>query len=115
VRALGWLLSDRAPTRPWKDNAGIYLVAFGEPARRCATTCISACKQAMPDVPVALCSTKPLNAGEDVFIEQADKDIGGRIAKLAAYENALAEWEYVLYLDADTEPIEDLSWLRAGK
>ena len=97
--------------KDWKANCGIYLVAFGTPARKCANRCIRACKRQMPDVPVALCSTVPLKAGEDVFIEWPDKDIGGRTAKLAAYENAPAEWDYVLYLDADTEPVEDISFI----
>jgi len=95
----------------WKDNSGIYLVAFGTPARKCASRCIRACKRQMPDIPIALCATEPLDAGEDIFIEWEDKDIGGRTAKLAAYENAPKEWEYILYLDADTEPVEDISFI----
>jgi len=97
--------------KDWKANCGIYLVAFGTPARKCANRCIRACKRQMPDIPIALCATEPLDAGEDIFIEWEDKDIGGRTAKLAAYENAPKEWEYILYLDADTEPVEDISFI----
>ena len=93
------------------EESGIYIVAFGEPARRCANRCIRACKRFMPTVPVALCAVSPLNVGEDVFIERADTDIGGRKAKLASYALAPEEWKYVLYLDADTEPIESLEFI----
>ena len=92
-------------------QSGIYIVAFGEPARKCANRCIRSCKRMMPTVPVALCAVSPLNVGEDIFIEHEDTDIGGRTAKLAAYKLAPAEWEYVLYLDADTEPIESLDFI----
>jgi len=99
------------PEKSLETSSGIYLVAFGAPARRCAIKCIKASKRVMPSVPIALCSTTPLKAGEDVFIKQSDKDIGGRTAKLAAYNLAPKEWEYILYLDADTEPMEDLRFL----
>ena len=104
-------LSSSPPKKGWKHNSGIYIVAFGAPARRCAVKCIKASKYTMPEMPIALCSTAPLNAGEDVFIKQPDTDIGGRVAKLAAYDLAPKEWEYVLYLDADTEPVENLEFI----
>lgn len=100
-----------APVRAWKGNSGIYIVAFGAPARRCAVKCIKASKKVMPKMPIALCAVTPLKVGEDIFIQQPDKDIGGRIAKLAAYTLAPKEWEYVLYLDADTEPMERLDFI----
>ena len=87
----------------WKANSGIYLVAFGEPSRNCAVQCIRSIKKYMPDIPIALVSNEPLNAGETKFIPQHDSDIGGRIAKLNVYNLAPKEWKYVLYLDADTE------------
>ena len=95
----------------WKTRSGIYIVAFGEPARKCAHRCIVAAKRQMPDIPIALCAETPMNVGEDIFIGWPDVDVGGRTAKLAAYENAPQDWEYILYLDADTEPVEDLSFL----
>ena len=112
--AIEQLLNPPAPKKVdigWKANSGIYIVAFGTPARKCANRCIRACKRQMPEIPIALCAAEPLKAGEDIFIEWPDKDIGGRTAKLAAYENAPKEWKYVLYLDADTEPVEDISFL----
>lgn len=99
-----------AYTAPGKGKAGIYVVAFGEPARECATRCIAAVKAHEPNLPMALVSDRPLG-GEDVFIEQPDADIGARTAKLKVYDLAPAEWEYVLYLDADTEPREPFGFL----
>ena len=94
----------------WRGKAGMYCVAFGEPSRRCAVTCIESFKRHMPGVPVAFAGVKPLGA-EDMFIQREDIDIGGRLAKLAVYDAAPAEWEYVLYLDADTEVIEGVGFL----
>jgi hypothetical protein len=71
----------------------------------------------MPGVPVALASDRPLGP-EDVFVQREDVDVGARLAKLAVYGAAPAEWDYVLYLDADTElaaPVDFLfEQLRAG-
>jgi hypothetical protein len=72
---------------------------------------IESFKRHMPGVPVCLVSDRPLDSGEDVFVEQPDRDIGGRIAKLKVYDLAPAEWDYVLYLDADTEIVADVSFL----
>lgn len=91
----------------WEENSGMYCVAFGKPSRRCAVRCIESFKK-HSDAPVALASTKPLGR-EDVFVERDDIDIGGRLAKLAAYE-AAPNWRYVLYLDADTEILGDISF-----
>lgn len=92
---------------PAGSKRGIYCVAFGEPARNCARKMMATAKQHLPEIPICLASTEPLGL-EDVFIEHGDGpdsegDIGGRRAKLAAYELAPAEWEAVLYLDVDTE------------
>jgi len=92
---------------PWEGRCGIYYVAFGVPARKAATLSIRGAKRNMPNVPVAVVSDAPLGAGEDVFIEAPDRDIGGRIAKLKVFELAPAGWTYILYLDADTEVIGD--------
>jgi hypothetical protein len=92
----------------WKGKSGIYLVAFGKPSKKCARQCINAIKRKMPDMPIALVSDEKLNAGETHFIHQEDKDIGGRIAKLNVYNLAPKSWDYVLYLDADTEPMQKL-------
>lgn len=84
------------------SKRGIYCVAFGDPARACALRMMQSAKKHMPDIPIALVAAERLGV-EDVFIQQPDSDIGGRRAKLRAYELAPAEWETVLYLDADTE------------
>jgi len=81
---------------------GIYVVAFGDPARTCALRMMKSAKKHMPDIPIALCAAKRIGP-EDVLIVQPDSDVGGRRAKLRAYELAPAEWQSVLYLDADTE------------
>src|SRR5512137_179038 len=84
------------------SGRGIYCVAFGDPARKCALQMMHTAKKFMPKVPIALCSDKKIGP-EDVLIVQPDSDVGGRRAKLRAYELAPAEWKSVLYLDADTE------------
>lgn len=86
------------------SKRGLYCVAFGQGARDSAENMMRSAKQHMPDVPICLCAEAPLGV-EDVFIEQPDSDIGARRAKLRVYELAPAEWETVLYLDADTEMI----------
>jgi hypothetical protein len=49
---------------------------------------------------------------EDTFIEMPDIDIGGRSAKVQIYDKAPRDWQYVAYLDADTEIVaaETLLW-----
>ncbi len=100
-----------------KSKRGIYVVAFGDPSRACAVRLLKSIRKHMPDIPIALCAAEPLGI-EDVFIEQPDSDVGGRRAKLKAYELAPAEWESVLYLDADTEVIapvyEFFEWVEDG-
>ena len=95
----------------WADCAGVYYVAFGQQSRECAKRAIPSLKKHMPAVPVALVSDAPLDAGEDVFIERPDADIGGRKAKLDIYDLAPKSWQYVVYLDADTEVVADISFL----
>jgi hypothetical protein len=99
------------------STRGIYCVAFGEPSRWCAELLMKSIKAYMPDIPIALCAAKPIGL-EDVFIQEADSDVGGRRAKLKAYELAPAEWESVLYLDADTEVVAPIyqyfQWVEDG-
>lgn len=96
---------------------GIYVVAFGDPARTCALRMMTSAKKHMPDVPIALCAAKRIGP-EDVLIVQPDSDVGGRRAKLRAYELAPAEWQSVLYLDADTEVVAPVypffQWVEDG-
>jgi hypothetical protein len=90
---------------------GVYYVAYGDPARRCAEAAIKSFKSHLPDIPVALVSDSPLGV-EDIFIEFADYDIGGRAAKIKIYDLAPKDWQYIAYLDADTEVVkaEELLW-----
>jgi len=96
---------------------GIYVVAFGGPSRKSAKRLLASIKKHMPDVPVCVCGATKLG-GEDVFVKQPDSDVGGRRAKLKAYELSPAEWKAVLYLDADTEVVAPIyrffEWIEAG-
>ena len=94
----------------WEGNAGVYVVAFGDPSRKCAERAIDSIHQYMPSLPVALVSNKKLGK-EDIFIKHKDVDAGGRIAKLKCNDLAPGNWTYVLYVDADIEIIDDISFL----
>jgi len=83
------------------SKRGIYCVAFGDPARKCALRLMKSAKKYMPDIPIMLCAAKKIGP-EDLLVTQPDSDIGGRRAKLKAYELTPKEWQSVLYLDADT-------------
>lgn len=61
-------------------------------------------KKHIPEIPICLVSTSKIGP-EDIFVKQPDSDIGGRRAKLKAYELSPPEWQAVLYLDVDTEII----------
>lgn len=98
-------------------KTGLYVVAYGDPSRRCAVRCIESFKRHMPDVPVALCSDRRLGP-EDVLIQKAEIDIGARSHKIHIDRFAPADWKYVLYLDADTETVAPIGsifeWLKDG-
>jgi hypothetical protein len=99
------------------STRGIYIVAFGDPARHCAVRLMKSVKTHLPDIPIALCAAKKIGL-EDVFIPQPDSDVGGRRAKLKAYELTPAEWKAVLYLDADTKLVAPVyqffQWIEDG-
>lgn len=88
---------------------GIYCVAFGDPARSCAKKMMQSAKRHMPKIPICLCAAKKIGH-EDILIKQPDSDIGGRRAKLKAYELAPKTWKSVLYLDVDTKVVADISF-----
>jgi len=90
---------------------GLYCVAYGEQARDCATGMIHSFREWVPGVEVAVASDTPLGAGEDHFVKCEDVDIGGRYAKTKIFELTPEDWQYVLYLDADTEVVADISFL----
>ena len=96
-----------AQAREPTGQRGIYVVAFGDPSRTCALRLMQSIKTHMPEVPIALCADRKIGL-EDVLIVQPDSDIGGRRAKLKAYQLSPAEWDAVLYLDADTEVVGDI-------
>lgn len=103
--------------RGTESTRGIYCVAFGAMARQAAENMMQSAKAHMPDIPICLCAAEPIGI-ENVFVQEEDTDIGGRRAKLRAYELAPAEWETILYLDADTEivaPVYQLfDWAEDG-
>lgn len=85
-------------------------IAYGDNARNMAVTAIQSWKQHMSS-PVCLISDAPLNAGEDIFIEHPDTDIGARSVKTRLYDLVPAEYTHILYLDADTEIVADVGFL----
>lgn len=95
-----------APAEPRQTTGqrGIYCVAFGDPARKCALRLMKSSKKHMPEIPICLCADRKIGP-EDVLVKQPDSDIGGRRAKLKAYQLSPPEWDSVLYLDADTEVV----------
>lgn len=89
---------------------GVYVVAYGDPARQCAMTCLNSVRRYMPEVQIALAADKPLGI-EDVYIPAPDADIGARSVKTEMYDLTPQTWEQVLYLDADTELIAPVGYL----
>lgn len=84
---------------------GVLYVAYGDPARKCAKAAMKTFKRFHDScVEIALVSDAPIGV-EDIFIECDDVDVGGRHAKTRIYDIAPAHWEYVMYLDADTEVV----------
>ena len=102
--------TEQVPARHFTGSKrGIYCVAFGEPARESALRMMESAKAHMPEIPIALCSDRKIGP-EDVLLVEPDSDVGARRNKLRAYELAPAEWESVLFLDADTEVVADISF-----
>lgn len=99
------------PQHEWIGHSGIYYVAYGDPARECARRAVQSVKRYMPAIEVAVVSDRPLDAGEDYCILHKDEDIGARSVKTRIADLAPAHWEYILYLDADTEVVADISFL----
>ena len=94
----------------WHDCAGVYFVAFGEPARKCAKTAMESWRKYMPEVEIALASTEPIGI-EDHFIREEDKGIGARWIKTQVELRAPQHWKYVLYMDADTVLVNPVPFL----
>ncbi len=92
------------------SRRGIYVVAYGEPARRCARTLIASVHKYMPDVPVAVASDIALEEA-DISIVYADLDLGGRAVKTMMWSTTPSQWRQILYLDADTELVAPVYFL----
>lgn len=96
----------------WHGKAGAYYIGFGAPARECAMNAIEHWRVHMPEVPVAFVGAEPIPLeSEDAYIRQPDLDIGGRNAKISIYDLAPSYWQYVLYMDADTEVVAPVDFL----
>lgn len=89
---------------------GALWVAYGGPSRDCAKASIATFREHMPGIEVATIASEPLGC-EDVFIPHGDDDIGGRSAKTLIYDLAPADWQYILYLDADTQIVANIGFL----
>lgn len=90
----------------WQGKSGIYYVAYGEPAKECFVRALRSVRKFFPDLEVCLVSDVRVETTDDyLFIEYPDNDIGARKNKTLIYQLAPSEWEYVLYLDSDTEVI----------
>jgi len=109
-RAIESLFYDKEAYPRGNGQKGMYCVAYREPARKCARELIDTFKHQHPEIPVALASTEPLGP-EDIWIDYPEVDIGARAAKLKVYDNAPAEWEFVLYLDADIHVVNPIPYL----
>lgn len=90
-------------------NACVVFIAYGEPARECVQVAINSWHQHMSE-PVILISDMPIGI-EDIFIGHTDDDIGARSIKTRLLSIVPDEWEYILYLDADTEIVASVQFL----
>ncbi len=115
LRPIENLLYELPPPEPkgkdWRGNSGIYTVAFGKGARECAVTALESASEHIPDVARVYVSNDGIKGANGKFLHLPDIDIGGRQAKLSIYDVAPQEWDYVLYLDADTEIMESPHFL----
>jgi hypothetical protein len=93
-----------------EDNSGVFMVAFGDEARSCAKKAIGSWRKFMPSVKIALVSDQSLGL-EDFFIQHEDVDLGARSVKTDIWNLAPSQWQYIIYVDADTELIADISFL----
>lgn len=87
------------------DDMGAVIVAYGDRAVSSARRTIAGLRRHMPRLPITVISDAQhgLDASSVIF---ADPRYGARWAKLNLLE--LCPYRYVLYMDADTEPLGDL-------
>jgi len=94
-----------------RSDRGIYVVAIGDNARRCAVKLLNSINSHMPEIEVAIVSDKRV-FGADHHIEPPEgTGQDGRLAKIKAYELTPSTWKQAIYLDADTELNESLEHL----
>lgn len=89
---------------------GVVYVAYGGPARIAAESAVQTFKTHMPGIPAACISNQPLDYF-DLNIDYPDADVGGRSAKTMIDSLAPRDWQQIMYLDADTEIVADISFL----
>ena len=88
-------------------DTGVVLVGVGDTARTHALECLASLRQ-FPDWPAHIVGD-PINAREGVtWYPPFRRDRGARWDKLHLWEVAWREWEYVVYLDADTRILAPL-------
>ncbi len=97
-----------APANP--TGRGVYLVAFGAPAKACARTCVASIRAQAPGLEVCLVSDEDLGIADYPVIHR-EMDIGARHQKLMIDDLAPKHWSQVLYLDADTELAGSIEFL----
>jgi len=94
-----------------RSDRGIYVVAYGSNARRCARRLLRSIRERMPETEVAVISDKKMPEADYSLTLPEDVDPGGRLAKIKAYEYAPGNWKEVIYLDADTELNESVEFI----
>jgi len=104
------------PPKPWTiENSGVYVVAYGKHARDCAYHLVRSVQHRMEGLPICVVSDEAFPAleqrlngcGELRLVPMADKR--ARTQKTRIWDLAPADWDYVLYMDADMLAIKDLS------
>ncbi len=91
-----------------RPDRGIYIVAHGPSARKCARRLMNSIREFMPETQVAIATDQALPEADYNITGTEGMDPGARKAKLAAYTLAPAAWKQVIYLDADTEITESI-------
>lgn len=82
-------------------SRGVVYVAYGEKAVACVRRSVAGLRGKYP---VAVVSDEDHGIGEHVYAPDADP--GARWAKLSL--NQLSPFEHTCYLDADTQPLQDI-------
>ena len=91
-----------------RQDRGIFVVAYGGPARKCARRLLNSIRTYMPDTQIAIATDQPLPEADFNLTYEGKLGGGAREAKLAAYDLAPKQWDQVIYLDADTELTESI-------